>query len=103
MIFINDLKKITDDRYSIGFTHFMPFDEQYGLHKTEEELKQIGALVEQPIMPEIPQGKTAVMYYNPINNIAFYELEDIPPQPPSDEGRLKACEDAIATLMGVNS
>jgi hypothetical protein len=80
----------------------MPFDEKEGLHKTEGELKQTGVLVEQPVMPEVPQGKMAVMYYNPVNNTAFYELEDIPPQPPTLEERNRADIDYLSIMTGVD-
>lgn len=76
MIFIKDFTKITEEKYSIGFIHFMPFDPAYGLGKTEEELLKEGKLVEK-VEPQTPSNKKAVMYYNPNGNNVFYEYEDI--------------------------
>lgn len=50
----------------VTFVHYMPFDETYGLHKTEAELLQDGYLVD--AIPdyegEVPDGKIAELHYN---------------------------------------
>lgn len=73
MIFISNLTKITDTKYLIGFQHNMPFDPVNGIkHEngslyTEEELKQIGKLVDY-------NGDTSkTLYYNPVSNTCFTE------------------------------
>lgn len=56
--------RTTDEK--VTFTHYMPFDEKYGLHKTEEELLKDGYLVE--VIPkyegDIPDGKRPELHYN---------------------------------------
>lgn len=60
MIFI----RTEDNR--IVYTHYMPFDETYGLGKTEDELKQDGYLVD--AIPnyegEVPEGKIPEVRYD---------------------------------------
>lgn len=60
MIFIR-----TEDN-KIVYTHYMPFDETYGLGKTEDELKQDGYLVD--TIPgyegEVPEGKIPEVRYD---------------------------------------
>ena len=60
MIFIR-----TEDN-KIVYTHYMPFDETYGLGKTEDELKQDGYLVD--AIPgyegEVPEGKIPEVRYD---------------------------------------
>lgn len=50
----------------VTFVHYMPFDETYGMHKTEKELKSTGFLVD--AIPnyegEVPDNKTAELHYN---------------------------------------
>lgn len=50
----------------VTFIHYMPFDETYGMHKTEKELKATGFLVD--AIPtyegEVPDDKIAELRYN---------------------------------------
>ena len=69
-----------------GFdVHYIPFDEVYGLGKTEEELLQEGYLVESIPEPEVIEGKAPVMKYDPATNTVYYEYVDIPPAPKTAE------------------
>ncbi|KAJ51105.1 hypothetical protein BD780_000227 [Clostridium tetanomorphum] len=77
MIFIKNLNKITDSKYDIGYKHYMPFDSTNGLNKTKEQLEQEGILIEGISEPQQIEGKQSIMYYNPVENIIFYEYEDI--------------------------
>ena len=79
----------------VGFIHHKPFDEKDGLGKTEEELLQIGALVDEIPEPEQKDGKIPVMYYDPENNKIYYEYED---KPLSPEERIALLEQAILEL-----
>lgn len=99
MIFLGSIEKITETKYSIGFVHYMPFDNVHGLIKTEEELLQEGQLVELPQEPQPQEGKMPVMYYNPVENIAYYEMEDIPPQPKTREELLQEQVDQLALTV----
>jgi hypothetical protein len=99
MIFIKELYKVTEDKYKIGFIHYMPFDETNGLGKTKEELLQTGALVELPQEPQPQEGKIPVMYYNSVNNTAYYEMEDIKPQPKTKEEQLQDQVDQLALTV----
>lgn len=56
--------------------HYMPFDEKYGLGKTEEELLQDGILVEDIPEPEQISGKTPVLKYNGAE--LYYDYESRP-------------------------
>lgn len=78
MIYLNNLTKITDEKYNIGFIHYKPFDKIHGLNKSKEQLEKEGVLVES--IPELKytDGKQPIMYYNPIKKELFYEYEDIP-------------------------
>jgi len=66
----------TDTENRVGYTHFRPFDEKYGLHKTADELRETGFLVE--VMPtqfegDVPEGKRPVLCYD---NGFFWNFED---------------------------
>ena len=61
MIYIETKNKI------ITYTHYMPFDPEFGLGKSEEELKKTGYLVEsipEEYSGEIPEGKMPELHYN---------------------------------------
>lgn len=60
MIFIR-----TEDN-KIVYTHYIPFDETYGLGKTEDELKQDGYLVDNipSYEGEVPEGKFPEVRYD---------------------------------------
>ncbi|WP_205613341.1 hypothetical protein [Clostridium sporogenes] len=92
MIFLSRLTKITNEKYSIGYIHYMPFNEKHGLGKTKEELEQEGILLESIIEPKQIEGKQATMYWNPIEGKIFYEYEDIP------KSKEETLEEKIKTL-----
>lgn len=77
-IFINNLTKITDKKYSIGFQHNMPFDEVNGMKKedgtlyTEEELEALGGKV-----IDYTGDLTKQLFYNPTTNTLFSEETDL--------------------------
>lgn len=87
---------IQDERgLRVTFRHYKPFDEKDGMGKTEEELLQIGALVDDIPQPEQIPGKEPILYYNPENNTVYYEYEDKPLTP---EERIAQLEQAILEL-----
>lgn len=73
MIFISNLTKITDTKYSIGLQHNMPLDPINGIKHddgtlyTKEELDQIGKLV------DYNGDISKILYYNPVTNTCFTE------------------------------
>lgn len=67
----NDIKALVTSR------NYLPFDDAYGLGKTEEELERTGVLVEEEITPE-NNGKNAILYINPQTKEQWYEYTDIP-------------------------
>ncbi|WP_196296589.1 hypothetical protein [Clostridium sporogenes] len=76
---IDYMIKITDEKYKVISIHFMPFDPEYGLHKTKEELEAAGCV----FITEIPEpvridGKYPIRYWNPKTQKIFYEYEDVP-------------------------
>ena len=65
----------TDEKDLVKFIHHMPFDEKHGLNKTHEELEKEGVLFDRlPDSPDVPFGKQAILYVNPLR----WELEDRP-------------------------
>lgn len=71
--------KITDEKYKVISIHFMPFDHEYGLGKTKEELEAVGGVFIASISePERIDGKYPIRYWNPIKQKIFYEYEDVP-------------------------
>ena len=77
MIFIKNLKKITDEKYAIGYKHYQPFHEKHGLRKTEEQLLQEGKLIEKPGDLDVGEGEEQKLFYNPVTNEGFYELIEV--------------------------
>lgn len=79
----------TDSENRVGYTHFRPFDEKYGLHKTEDELRETGYLVE--TLPEfegeVPEGKRPVLCYDDGFYWAFEAGEYEAPAPTYEELR----------------
>lgn len=83
------------------FTHSMPFDEKFGLNKTEVELLQEGYLVD--AIPEIEQieGKEPKLKY--VNGEFFIEYEDLPPDEMKIlQERLETAEQELATIAYEN-
>lgn len=66
-IFINNLNKITDVKYSIGYTHFYPLDTEKGLGETQEQLEKEGKLI------DYTGDANGTLYYNPVTNTCFSE------------------------------
>lgn len=78
MVFIKDLTKISDTKYTIGFIHYMPMDKTNGLQKSQDELLKEGKLVELPARLTDVAGKDQTLYYNPVDNVCFWEYVDVP-------------------------
>ena len=73
------MKFITfNENFEIQLIHNMPFDEINGLGKTEEELLQIGALVDSVPVVDVPNDKNVIYKYNQSDNTVTYELIDRP-------------------------
>lgn len=60
----------------IGFQHHKPFDEKFGLGKTQEELLQEGILVDSIPEPEQIEGKVPILKYD--GTKLYYEYQDVP-------------------------
>ncbi|MBK5244279.1 MAG: hypothetical protein JJE18_04510 [Eubacteriaceae bacterium] len=75
MIFIKTL-----ENNSIDFIHYMPFDPVNGMGKTEEELLQVGFLVEEIPEPEQTEGMSSMMFYTAMNGF-WFDYEEIPKTP----------------------
>lgn len=99
MKFIGDF--IQDEKgLRVGFVHHVPFDEEHGLGKNEEELRQIGALVDTVPEPEQIAGKIPVMYYNPQTNSVYYEYIDKPLTPEEEmRQRIELMQQALDSLL----
>lgn len=57
--------------------HYMPFDKEYGLGKTKEELESEGVLMSSIPEPENRQGKSAILKYSQASGL-YYEYADRP-------------------------
>lgn len=83
-------KFIRVENTKVMFTHFMPFDEKYGMGKSEEELLKEGYLIDEIPEPEQQEGKIAEAHYTPEKGY-YYEYVDAPePKPETDVEALKA-------------
>ena len=102
MIYLGNLTKITDTKYSIGLTHYVPFDSVNGMNKTPEELKLEGILVDNIPEPKRIEGKSSAMYINPTNKEIFYEYVDIPKtQENLMQERMRSLEQSNAEMMAM--
>lgn len=92
------MKFITyNESFEIQLIHNMPFDEVNGLGKTEEELLQIGALVDSIPVVEVPNDKNIIYKYNQADNTVTYELVDRPLTAPEQNAK------AIENIQQVNN
>lgn len=105
MIFLGNLTKETEERYRVGYVHYMPFDLKNGIKNangrlaTREELLEIGVLVEEMPKPEPPEGKVvAGRFYNPFSGTVFYEYIDEPEREETPEERIENLEAQVDTL-----
>ena len=97
MKFLGDLVKVAEGKYRVGLIHNMPFDPVQGFGKTQEELEQIGVLVDDVPEPQIPEGKQiAGLFVNPTTKEVWYEYEDRPLDP---EERLQILEQQQSVLF----
>lgn len=86
------------DGTRVMLIHNMPFDPVHGLHKTAEELRQTGVLVEDVPQPEQRAGKLPLPCYTPERGV-YYEYADKPVEPVE---ALNAKLDYMMMMQGVN-
>lgn len=92
-------KFIRTENTKVMFTHFMPFDEKYGMGKTEEELLKEGYLIDEIPEPEHQEGKIAEAHYMPEQGY-YYEYVDAPePKPQGDVAALQAEVDELKSQL----
>ncbi len=65
MIFLGNI----DKNNRVGFIHNFPFDKEYGLNKTQEELERIGVLIES--LP-IEEGEVNGIYVDKNTKVVTY-------------------------------
>ena len=105
MIYVGNFDKNTNGKWKPNLVHFMPFDEQHGMKKTEAELKESGLLVES-LPPEVP-GFNNILCYDNTTGMLFYEQVEIPP--PTDpqievqmlKTKVAQLEELVNTMLGV--
>ena len=76
----------------VTFIHYLPFDPEYGLGKTEAELLETGYLVEAipEYAGEVPEGKAPELHYD---GTAFsWELIDLPKKADTQAEKIAALE-----------
>ncbi len=79
-VYLSNLQKISEDLFTAGYYHGIPFDPMFGLGKPEEELLQTGAVVDSFDMLSPVDGKNVVIMYKPSNNTAWTEYINAPPR-----------------------
>jgi len=72
MIFL----KIDSDN-KVTTIYYYPFDLEYGLHQTEEELLSVGYLVDSIPDPEVRDNYAPTLYYNPVEKTFYYVYTQI--------------------------
>ncbi|KZE55782.1 hypothetical protein AV540_00060 [Brevibacillus parabrevis] len=79
MIFLGNLVKVSDTKFSVGLTHYAPFDEKDGLGKNEQELKAEGLLVESLPTPNPPsEAMIPLLFANPETGETWFEYQERP-------------------------
>lgn len=74
----------------------------YEPDKMLEEIKSKGVIVDEIPVPNTPEGKKSVLYYNSVLKTLFYEYVDRVLSPEEQkEQRLQALEVAIAQILGI--
>lgn len=71
---------IQTEENKVEFCHYMPFHQGCGLGKTEEELLQIGYLVDSIPEPKEIEGKFSTLFFTPEQGF-WFEYADIPKKP----------------------
>lgn len=95
--------KLRQGTNEIESVHYMPFDEKYGLHKTQEELLQNGYLVDAMPPENPPEGyQVNKLLFNSETQTISYEYAEVPQS--AEEIMLQKItnlETQIDTLLGV--
>lgn len=73
MIFISDFEIITETKYFVKSVDYMPFDTIHGIDKSEDELKQIGVLIDEMPMLDCKEGVSPKLFLNPQTKQVWYE------------------------------
>lgn len=102
-----------NESMNIDMIHYMPFDENYGLGKTREQLEaQGGIFVESVPEPENQSGKVSTLKYSKTDGL-YYEyvdreltteekLETVLMQNEALSKRLDSTENALLMMMDFN-
>lgn len=88
----------TSLRAKVVFIHSVPFDPTYGLQKSEADLLETGALVEEIPAASFQPGKDALLYIDPTTKNLWYEYVDIPVEPTTDDELKTVVEQQKAIL-----
>lgn len=78
MIYLSALEKVSGDLYKVNSINYMPFDEVYGLNKTEDELSKTGILVTELPVKQY-DNKIETLYIDKVTKKMHYEYTDAPP------------------------
>jgi len=97
MIFVR-YKAVLENKAMVEFEHYMPLDPVQGMGMTEEELQEMGLLVDAlPVQEPIP-GKIATLYCNPSTKEFWYEYADTPPTETQLQEQIKTAQNTINAL-----
>ena len=67
---------IKHEQGKVFYKHMKPFDEKFGLNKTQEELEIEGLLVNELPEPEEQEGKISTLHINPQTKEMWYEYQN---------------------------
>ena len=99
MVFLGNLIAINDTKSKVGFIHNNPFDATDGMNMTQEELENIGILIDALPNESAPAGQQLTgIFVNPQTKEVFYEYA-VPPK--TDQERISDLETLILQLGGV--
>ncbi|SFA69984.1 hypothetical protein [Clostridium frigidicarnis] len=97
MIFLAQLKPINSKNSIVGYIHYDPFNDEYGLNESVDNLKKEGIIIDSIPKPSLIKNKVPELHVNPETNEVWYEYSEIPK---SDEELTK---DTIDNLQKDNA
>lgn len=80
MIYLNGLKEVRSQVYSVSGIHFKALDPRVGLGKTKKELEKEGVFIDNLPTLENKEGKVAKLYVSKKTGKAWYEYFDEEPE-----------------------
>lgn len=99
MIYLSALEKVSGDLYKVNSINYMPFDEVYGLNKTEDELSKNGILVTELPVKQY-DNKIETLYIDKVTKKMHYEYTDTPP---TEDEKFEQVNTALSAALMENA